>query len=156
MHIYLYIGLPWCLSGKESTWNAGDAGSIPGSGRSHGEGNGNPLQYSCLGSLTDRGAWWAIQSMGSQKSQTWLSDWTTATTFIHVVFVNFPSLPYFFPILFLYRMCYGDWLCNQIQRFHDTEMQCHGLSEIVMIQKSWALSWGCRSWRNHALLSSGK
>ena len=56
MHIYLYIGLPWYLSGKESTCNAGDAGSIPGSGRSHGEGNGNPLQYSCLGSLTDRGA----------------------------------------------------------------------------------------------------
>ena len=37
--------------------NAGDAGSIPGSGRSPGEGNGNPLQYSCLGNLTDRGAW---------------------------------------------------------------------------------------------------
>ena len=35
------------------------AGSIPGLGRSHGEGNGNPLQYSCLGDLTDKGAWWA-------------------------------------------------------------------------------------------------
>ena len=43
--------LPWGLGGKESTCNveaAGDAGSIPGSGRSPGEGNGNPLQYSCL------------------------------------------------------------------------------------------------------------
>ena len=39
--------------------NAGDLGSIPGSGRSPGEGNGNPLQYSCLGSPMDRGAWWA-------------------------------------------------------------------------------------------------
>ena len=39
--------------------NAGDSGSIPGSGGSPGEGNGNPLQYSCLGNLTDRGAWWA-------------------------------------------------------------------------------------------------
>ena len=42
--------------------NAGDArdvGSIPGSGRFPGEGNGNPLRYSCLGNLTDRGAWWA-------------------------------------------------------------------------------------------------
>ena len=37
----------------------GDAGSIPGSGRSPGEGNGNPLQYSCLGNSMDRGAWWA-------------------------------------------------------------------------------------------------
>ena len=37
--------------------NAGDAGSIPGSGRSHGEGNGNPLQYSCLENPINRGAW---------------------------------------------------------------------------------------------------
>ena len=43
-----HIGLPWCLSGKESACNAGDLGSIPGSQRSPGEGNGNPLQYSCL------------------------------------------------------------------------------------------------------------
>ena len=40
--------------------NAGDTGLIPGLGRSFGIGNGNPLQYSCLGNLTDRGAWWAI------------------------------------------------------------------------------------------------
>ena len=57
-----YLGLPWCLSSKESTCNAGasgDLGSIPGSGRSPGEGNGNPLQYSCLENPTDRGAWQA-------------------------------------------------------------------------------------------------
>ena len=39
--------LPWGLNGKVSARNVGDLGSIPGSGRSHGEGNGNPLQYSC-------------------------------------------------------------------------------------------------------------
>ena len=39
--------------------NVGDAGSIPALGRSSGEGNGNPLQYSCLGNPMDRGAWWA-------------------------------------------------------------------------------------------------
>ena len=39
--------------------NAGDTDSIPGPGRSPGEGNGNPLQYSCLGNPMDRGAWWA-------------------------------------------------------------------------------------------------
>ena len=39
--------------------NAGDLGSTPGSGRSPGEGNGNPLQYSCLENHMDRGAWWA-------------------------------------------------------------------------------------------------
>ena len=43
----------------ESACNAGDLGSIPGSGRSPGEGNGNPLQYSCLENSTYRGAWWA-------------------------------------------------------------------------------------------------
>ena len=45
--------------GKESTWNSGDLGSIPGSGRSSGEGNSNPLQYSCLGNPMDRGTWQA-------------------------------------------------------------------------------------------------
>ena len=44
---------------KESACNAGDAGLIPGLGRSPGEGNGNPLQYSCLENPMDRGAWQA-------------------------------------------------------------------------------------------------
>ena len=44
---------------KESDCNAGDLGSIPGSGRFPGEGNGNPLQYSCLENPTDRGSWQA-------------------------------------------------------------------------------------------------
>ena len=49
-------GLPWWFGSKESICNAGDPGSIPGLGRSPGEGNGNPLQYSCLGNSMDRGA----------------------------------------------------------------------------------------------------
>ena len=53
------IRLPRWLSGKEFTCNAGDSGSIPGSGRSLGEGNGNPPQYSCLENPMDRGAWQA-------------------------------------------------------------------------------------------------
>ena len=51
------LSIPGGLDGKESTCNAGDPGSIPGSGRSPGEGNGNPLQYSCLENSKDRGAW---------------------------------------------------------------------------------------------------
>ena len=47
------------LGGDKHACSAGDAGLIPGSGRSPGEGNGNPPQYSCLGNLMDRGAWWA-------------------------------------------------------------------------------------------------
>ena len=54
---------------KESVCNAGDLGSIPGSGRSPGEGNGNPLQYSCLENPTDRGAWWTTVH-GFTKSRT--------------------------------------------------------------------------------------
>ena len=50
-------GLPDGSGGKESACEAGDLGLIPGSGRSPGEGNGNPLQYSCLRSPMDRGAW---------------------------------------------------------------------------------------------------
>ena len=54
------LGLPRWLNGKESTCIAGDMGLIPELGRSPGKGNGNPLQYSCLGNPLGRGAWWAI------------------------------------------------------------------------------------------------
>ena len=53
--------------------NAGDPGSIPGLGRSPGEGNGNPLQYSCLGNLMNGGAWWATVHRVA-KSQTQLIE----------------------------------------------------------------------------------
>jgi len=53
-------GFPCSSVGKESTCNAGDLGLIPGSGRSPGEGNGKPLQYSCLENPMDRGARQAI------------------------------------------------------------------------------------------------
>ena len=51
------VGLPWWLTVKNPSVNAGDTGSIPGLRRSSGGGNGNPLQYSCLGNHIDRGAW---------------------------------------------------------------------------------------------------
>ena len=53
------IGLLWLLSSKDSICSAGDVDSVPLSGRSPGEGNGNPLQYFCLGNPIDRGAWQA-------------------------------------------------------------------------------------------------
>ena len=67
-------GLPCGSVGKESAYNAGDPGSIPGLGRSPGEGNGNPLQYSCLENPMGRGAWRATV-LGVTKSQTQLSDY---------------------------------------------------------------------------------
>ena len=58
---------------KDPPANAGDTGSTPGWGRSPGEGNGNPLQYSCLENPMDQGAWWATVH-GAAKTQTQLSE----------------------------------------------------------------------------------
>ena len=52
-----FLGIPGGSDGKASVYNAGDLGSIPGLGRSPGEGKGNPFQYSCLENPMDRGAW---------------------------------------------------------------------------------------------------
>jgi len=54
------MGFPGGSDSKESACNAGGLDLIPRSGRSPGEGNGNPLQYSCLKNSMDRGAWWVI------------------------------------------------------------------------------------------------
>ena len=64
---------PGGSDGKASAYNEGDLGSIPGSGRPPGEGNGNPLQYSCLENPMDGGAWQATVH-GVAKSRTRLSD----------------------------------------------------------------------------------
>ena len=59
MDIYIYIYPHILADGKESPHNAGNLGSIPGSEKYPGEGDGNPLQYSCLENPTVRGSWWA-------------------------------------------------------------------------------------------------
>ena len=69
------LDFPGGSDGKASAYNVGDLGSIPGSGRSLGEGNGNPLQYSCLENPMGGGAWWAT-AHGVAKSWTRLSDFT--------------------------------------------------------------------------------
>ena len=66
------LSVPGGSGNKESVCNAGDSSSIPGSGRFPGEGNGKPLQYSCLENAMDR-AWWATVH-GVTKSWTQLSD----------------------------------------------------------------------------------
>ena len=67
------MDFPGGSDGKQSFCNAGDPGSVPGLGRSPEEGNGYPLQYSCLENSMDRGAWWAT-IYGIAKSQTQLID----------------------------------------------------------------------------------
>ena len=66
-------GIPGGSGVKNPPADAGDTGSVPGPGRSPAEGNGNPLQYSCLENPMDTGAWWAIVH-GVAKSWTQLND----------------------------------------------------------------------------------
>ena len=65
--LYFRWDFPGGSDGKASVYNVGDLGSIPGSGRFPGEGNGNPLQYYCLENPMDGGAWSRLLSMGSQR-----------------------------------------------------------------------------------------
>ena len=75
MLIHIIVGFPYGSDGKESSCNAGDWGSIPGSGRAPGEGNGNPLQYSWLENPMDKGVWQALV-MESQRVR---HNWATHT-----------------------------------------------------------------------------
>ena len=88
---YLQIGLSWCLSSKESACNAGvtgDAGSIPGSGRSPEEGNGNLLHYSCLKNPMDRGSWQATMGCKSWTGLKRLSTHTPVDICIYLSIYN--------------------------------------------------------------------
>ena len=68
---------PGSSDGRASDYNEGEPGSIPGSGRSSGEGNGNPLQYSCLENLMDGGAWRAtVHVVGKSRTQPQPSNFT--------------------------------------------------------------------------------
>ena len=77
------LGFPGGSEDKAPACNAGDPGSIPGLGRSPGEGNGNPLQYSCLENPMERGAWRATVH-GVAKSRTQLSDFAHHTQCRHL------------------------------------------------------------------------
>ena len=78
--------------GKASAYNVGDPGLIPGSGRSAGEGNGNPLQYSRLENSMDGGA--KVESTGSEKSWTWLSSSSSSSpTLVCTLRPNLPATP---------------------------------------------------------------
>ena len=75
IEVYLIWVFPDGSDGKESACRAEDLGSILGSGRSPREGNGYPLQYSCLGNSMDRGAWWGYCPRGPKKLDT--TEWLT-------------------------------------------------------------------------------
>ena len=91
--ILVFKGFPGGAEVKASACNVGDLGSIPGLGRSPGEGNGNPLQYSCLENPMDGGAWWATfhgsqrvghDSVTSLYSNSMFNIWSTSKLFCKV------------------------------------------------------------------------
>ena len=81
----IFSWLPWWLRWLECTCNAGDLGSVPGLGRPPGEGNGNPLQYSCLENPRNRGAW-QVTSMGSQCIMIYGSLWEPSYKDLQIIF----------------------------------------------------------------------
>ena len=85
--LLIFLCIPGGSEVKASACNEGDLSSIPGSGSSPGEGNGNPLQYSCLENPKDGGAWWATVH-GVAKSPTRLSDFTSLH-FMHPQIIRF-------------------------------------------------------------------
>ena len=91
--IIIQVGFPSGSDGKESACHMGDSGSIPGSGRSSGEGNGNPLHYSYLENPMDRGAWQAaVHGLQSVRH-----DWATKRTVYLslLLFICFGAFPHF-------------------------------------------------------------
>ena len=83
-HLYLSY-FPGGSNSKASVYNVRDLGLIPGLGRFPGEGNGNPLQYSCLENPMDRGAWCRLLSMGSQRVG---HDWAISLSLIFDICPN--------------------------------------------------------------------
>ena len=76
------IRLPWCSNGKKYVCNAGNPGSIPGLGRSPGEENGNPVQYSCLENSMGKGAW---QATAHGVAESDMTEQLTITVFKMIV-----------------------------------------------------------------------
>ena len=99
-----FEGSPGGSDSKESACNAKDLGWIPGSGKSSGEENGNPLQYSCLKNSIDREVQWAIVN-GAAKSLIWICTWYQQRVYVNP---NFSIQPSPFPLsihMFVLHIC---------------------------------------------------
>ena len=126
----LYYGPPWWLSDKESTCNARDLGSVPFLGRSPGEGNGNPLQYSCRENPMGRGAWKATVH-GVTKSWIWLSD----NSFFHF---SHPELC-FIKNLLLDSSGHGNWSEEEEWRSDFWEVRVELFSLLESLYVTWSM-----------------
>ena len=109
VHIYVWASLVAQLV-KNLTANAGDVGSIPGSGRSPGEGNSNPLQCSYLGNPVGRGAWWATVHGVAKESD--MTEWLNNNICIHICVC----------LCVERRVCTIGYICRHTQK-HEKESQ---------------------------------
>ena len=121
------MGFPGDSDSKESACNAGDLGSIPGWGRSSREGNGNPLQYSCLENSTDRGAWRATVH-GVRRSRTWLSDFHFHQIHHHMLLHSLPDTLCFAIQILNYRSLY-----RTVQKNTQKPNPCRGCTQQYML-----------------------
>ena len=104
---------------KESACNAGDLDSVPGSGRSSGEENGNLIRYSCLGKPLDRGAWRPTDH-GVAQSQTWLSEWAHTQVLIQAHWLykaNVPSVEEWWWLGWESCKCFGQRIHEKLMYF---------------------------------------
>ena len=134
--MYCVLGFPDGSDGKESACNVGDLGSVPGLGRSTGEANGYPLQYSCLENSMDRGAWQATVH-GVAKS------WTRLTTFhfhFSLCFVDMKKKK-------RHTLCSWD-VCRLTQQFHPPPI-LYASVLITFISSSSSLNWESRVKTRH-------
>ena len=122
---YSQRGFPGGSEVKASAWNVGDLGSIPGWGRFPGEGNGNPLQYSCLENPMDGGAWWATVHRVA-RSQKRLSNFTSLQ-------VRIPRLKSKFLPIFL-SFVYSDFM-RKLLSAAEFEIEYFWFSNSVMLSK---------------------
>ena len=141
----ILLGFPGGSDGKAIVCNSGDLGSVPGSGRSPGERNGNPLQYSCLENFMDGGAWQATVH-GVAKSRTRLSNFTGH----HSVNLPLQVLRAPFPLPQLPRpFCCCCYCCLAFRSVPSlptlalrwfSEVKCQSLSRVRLFSTPWTVA----------------
>ena len=160
--VLFLMGLPGGSVVKKPPANAGDSGSIPGSERSPGKGNGNLLQYSCLGNPMDRGARWATVH-GVTKSRTQLSDWALNAHFLILLilksFLKVLCIQYYHGTLLLSRLSHVQ-LCATHRRQptrlccpwdspgKNTGVGCHFLLQCMKVKSESEVTQSCPTLRN--------